>query len=105
MMLFIPKQRKYNAFLTPPPSKKVQGNKRSRYGYTHMCLLIPAACDLDIYEVDFELFGTVKLQSNPFIENYILIIVVFSRPHFSICHIVIKKKTFQRKGKSLLGTS
>ena len=45
-----------------------------RYGYTLKCLSIQAARDLDIYKVEIEWFG---LQSNPFIENYYLIIDVF----------------------------
>ena len=32
--------------LYPPPSK-AQGYEWLRYGYTHMCLFIPAACDSD----------------------------------------------------------
>ena len=39
--------RKIKYFLDPP--KKAQGYKRSRYGYTHKCLSIPGARDLDIY--------------------------------------------------------
>ena len=34
-------------FWTPP--QKAQGYKQSQYGYMHMCLSIPAACDLDFY--------------------------------------------------------
>ena len=33
----------------PPPPKKAQGYEQSRYGSNHMCLLIPAACDLEFY--------------------------------------------------------
>ena len=40
------------------------------------------------------------LQSNPFIENYYLTIVVFSCPHFSIYDIFVHTK-FQQKGHSL----
>ena len=46
MMLCYSKTRKIKYFLNPP--KKAQGYERSRYGYTHKCLSIPAACDLDI---------------------------------------------------------
>ena len=42
------KKNKKN-FLDPPPPQKAQGYERSRYGYTHKCLSIPAACDLDFY--------------------------------------------------------
>ena len=37
----------------------------------------------------------MKLQSNPFIENYYLIAVFFSRPHFSIYDIFIQNKTHE----------
>ena len=36
-------------FGTPPPKKNAQGYERSLYAYTHKCLSIPAARDLDIY--------------------------------------------------------
>ena len=66
-------QNKENKILLDPPlRKKAQGYER--YGYTHKCLSIPAARDLDIYWVEIEWFG---LQSNPFTENYYLIIVIF----------------------------
>ena len=52
MMLFNSKTRKIKYFLDPP--KKAQGYKQSRYGYTHKCLSIPAACDLDFYKVMIE---------------------------------------------------
>ena len=43
-------KKKYNTFWTTPlPTKKARGYEWSRYGYTHMCLLIPAACDLDFH--------------------------------------------------------
>ena len=51
-----------------------------------------------------EWFGTVKLQSNPFIKNYCFIIVSFSSPHFSIYDIFHTKENtqkFQRKSHSL----
>ena len=43
---FIPKQ--WNKILFGPP-KMARGYERSRYGYTHMCLSMPAACELDFY--------------------------------------------------------
>ena len=60
MMRFYSDKRKGNTFGRPPPQKKqtnkqtkkpkqAQGFERSRYGYTHKCLFIPAACDLDFY--------------------------------------------------------
>ena len=33
-----------------------------KHGYTHMCLFIPAGCDMDFNWVDIEWFGTVKLK-------------------------------------------
>ena len=70
MMLFNSETKKLKYFLDPPPpKKKAQGYERPRYGYTHKCLSIPTACDLDFYLVDILRFGAVKLQSNPFIEN------------------------------------
>ena len=47
MMLCYSKTRKIEYFLDPP--KKAQGYERSRYVYTHKCLSIPAALDLDIH--------------------------------------------------------
>ena len=49
MLLFYSETKKIKYFLDPPPKKKAQGYERSRYGYTHKCLSIPAACDLDFY--------------------------------------------------------
>ena len=47
MMLCYSKIRKIKYFLDPP--KKAQGYERSRYVYTHKCLSIPLARDLDIH--------------------------------------------------------
>ena len=47
MMLFYSKTRKIKNFLDPP--KNAQGYEQSRYVYTHKCLSIPAARDLDIH--------------------------------------------------------
>ena len=49
MMFLYSKTRKIKYFLDPPPKKKAQDYERSRYGYTHKCLSIPAARDLYIY--------------------------------------------------------
>ena len=50
---FITNQRKENTFWTTPPplQKKAQGYQRSRtwIAYTHMCLFIPAAYNLEFY--------------------------------------------------------
>ena len=75
--------------------KKAQGYKQLRYGYMHMCLFIAAACDLDFYESILSDSTLKKLQSNPFIENKYLIIVVFSLPHFSIYDILYTKENTQ----------
>ena len=49
-MLIYSKTKKIKYFLDPPPpKKKAQGYEWSRNVYTLMCLLIPAACDLDFY--------------------------------------------------------
>ena len=43
-------QNKENKILFgPPPQKKAQGYKQSRYVYTHKCLSIQSARDLDIH--------------------------------------------------------
>ena len=49
MMFCYSKTRKIRYFLDPPPKKKAQRYERSRYVYTHKCLSIPAARDLDIH--------------------------------------------------------
>ena len=41
-------RKKEKKILFGPP-KKAKGYERSRYGSKHMCLLIPAACDLEFY--------------------------------------------------------
>ena len=90
MMLFYSETKKIKYFLDPPPPKKeAQGYERSRYGSKHMCLLIPAACDLEFY---YRSRSSDWAQSNPFIRNYYLIIVAFSGPHFSIYDIFIQQK-------------
>ena len=49
MMPCYSKTRKIKYFLDPPPpKKKAQGYKLSRYVYTHRCLSIQSARDLDI---------------------------------------------------------
>ena len=44
-------QNKENKILfgPPPPPQKAQGYERTQYVYTHKCLAIPAARDLDIH--------------------------------------------------------
>ena len=85
-LLFQNKENKI-LFGPPPPQKKAQGYERSRYVYTHKGFSIQSARDLEIHWVENEQFEWFRLQSNPFIENYYLIIVVFSCPHFSIYDI------------------
>ena len=90
MMPFCSKTWKIKYFLDPPPKKRIRDTcKWSRYGYTLKCLSIPAARDLDIL---LSRDSVIRLQSNPFIENYNLIIVVFLRPHFSIYDILYTKE-------------
>ena len=84
-MLYYSEIRKIKYFLDPP--KKAQGYERSRYVFTHRWLSIQSARDLDIHWVDIEQFEWFGLLSNPFIEKYYLIVVVFSCPHFSIYDI------------------
>ena len=60
--LFENKENKILFGPPPPIQKKAQGYERTRYVYTHKCLTIPAARDL---------------QSYPLIENDYLIKVVF----------------------------
>ena len=48
MMHFYSETRKMKYLLDPPPSKRGQRYEWSRFGYTHMCLSIPAACHLDV---------------------------------------------------------
>ena len=47
-LLFQNKENKI-LFDPPPPKKKAQGYERSRYVYTHKCLSIHSARDLDIH--------------------------------------------------------
>ena len=56
MMLFLFRNKVNEKLFGPPPhpKKKAQGYERSRYGYTHKCLFIPAACDLHFYSVEIE---------------------------------------------------
>ena len=50
MMLFYSETKKMKYFLDPPPKKKsAQGYEWLQYDYTHMCLFIAVACDLDFY--------------------------------------------------------
>ena len=51
MMLCYSKTRKIKKLFGPPPPlpKKAHRYERSRYVYTHKCLSIPAARDMDIH--------------------------------------------------------
>ena len=87
MMLCYSKTRKIKYFLDPPPPKRLKDtNGRDMSTRTSVFSIQPAR-DLDIHYVEIEQFERLGLQSNPFIENYYLIIVVFSCPHFSIYDI------------------
>ena len=48
-MFFIFQNKENKILFGPPPPKKAQGYERSRYGYKHKSLSIPAARNLDIY--------------------------------------------------------
>ena len=54
MMLCYSKIRKIKYFLDTPPKKKAQGYERTRYVYTHKCLSIQSARDLDIHYVEID---------------------------------------------------
>ena len=54
MMLCYSKTRKIKYLMDPP--KQTQGYEWSRYVYTHKCLSIPAARDLDINSLGRDLF-------------------------------------------------
>ena len=47
--LLFQNKEKYKIIFGPPPPPKAQGYEWSRYVYTHKCLSIPAARDLDIH--------------------------------------------------------
>ena len=50
-------------FLLEPPSNKGTGIRTdTSMGYMHMYLFIPAACDLDIYQVEVEWFGAINYK-------------------------------------------
>ena len=83
MMLCYSKTRKIKYFLdpSPPPKKKGQRHERSRYFYTHKCLSIQAARDLDIHYVEIEQIECFGLKIIPLLllSNYSC---VFFRPSF-----------------------
>ena len=83
MMLCYSKTRKIKYFLDPPPQKKrlKDTNDRDMSTRTSDCLYHQAVTWI------FTRSRLSRLLSNPFIENYYLILVVFSGPHFSIYDI------------------
>ena len=70
-----------------------QEYERSQYCYTHMCFSIPASLWPGILLGQNKWFGALKLQSNPFITKYYLIIVGFFHAH--IYDIFYKKENTQ----------
>ena len=88
MMLFYFKTKKIKYFLDPPPKKGAKDtNGRNMASHTHVCL----------YQQPVTwIFTRSRLsesaQSNPFIKNYYLIIVAFSRPLFSNYDIILTRE-------------
>ena len=88
MMLCYSKIRKIKYFLDPPPQKKRLKDTNGRDMSTRTSVFLYNQPVTWIFTRSrLNSFG---LQSNPFIENYYLIIVVFSCPHFSIYDIFYK---------------
>ena len=89
-MLFYSETKKRKYFLDPPLQKRrMDTNSRD---------MAPRTC-VSLYQQPLTwIFTRSRLsdsaQSNPFIRNYYLIIVAFSRPHFSIYDIFIQKKAY-----------
>ena len=79
--------------MDPPPQKRRSNTNGRQHDYTHICLFIPAARYLDLYYVDIEWFDAVKLHSNPFIENYHLIIVFFHTNISAFTIFFVQKNT------------
>ena len=77
---FLFRNKEYKVLFGPPPPQRLRDTSRSRY-----CWIFTYSSLSDS--------APVNLQSNPFIEFFYLIIVGFSRPHFSIYDIFIQKKT------------
>ena len=93
MMLFNSKTSKIKYFFTPPPKKRLSDRKgHDKATRTSVCL----------YQQPVTWIFTRPGLSNPFIENYYLIIVVFSCTHFSIDDIFYTKENTQISTKGTL---
>ena len=89
MMLCYSKIRKIKYFWAP--SKRLKdSNGRDMSTRTSVCLYKQPETWIFTRSI-------LSSLSNPFIENYYLIIVVFSCPHFSIYDIFIHWKSFNEK--------
>ena len=89
MMLFYSETKKTKYFLDLPPPKGGWIRTVAIWLHAHVCVCL--------YQQPLTwIFTRSRLsdstQSNPFIRNYYLIIVAFSRLHFSISLIFIQKK-------------
>ena len=73
----------------PPPPKKKGSGIRTVAIWLHAQVFVYASSS------DIKRFCALKLQSNPFIENFYEIKVVFSSPHFNINDIFVHKKTHE----------
>ena len=84
-MLFLFRNIEDKILLTPPPSPqkwRIDTNVRDMATRTYVCL----------YQQPVTWICTMSTLSDPYIENYYLIIVVFSRPHFIIYGIFFYKE-------------
>ena len=88
MMLFYSEKNKIKYFLDPPKKNRRRDmNGRDMALSTCVCLYQqPVTWSFTRSRL------SDSAQSNPFIKDYYLIIVAYSRPHFSIYNIFIQKK-------------
>ena len=86
-MLLYSESRKIKYFSDTPPPKKRRMNKNGRDIATRTCSYQhPVTWSFTRSRL------SDSAKSNPFIKNYYLIIVAFSRPHFSIYDIFLIQK-------------
>ena len=87
-MLFYSEIKKRKYFLDPPPKKKRRRDMNGRDMAARTCVCLYQQPATTIFT---QSSLSNSAQSNPFIKNY-LIIVTFSRPHFSIYDIFYTKE-------------
>ena len=87
MMLCYSKTRKIKYFLDPPPQKRLKDTNGRDMSTRTSVFLYNQPVTWIFTRSRLSSLSDFGLQSNPFIENYYLIIVVFSCPHFSIYDI------------------